>query len=540
MPSARPAARSGGAPTVDAKRRSVYVSTGNAYADPPQKMTNAIVALDIDKGTVKWFYQATPNDVWLGGCGARSNGNLGCPEQQGPDFDFSAAPLLATAGNTSVADHSAEVGRRLRRRSRQPASWSGSTASDRAADSAGAGAHRLTEQNVYFGVGDAQTPNAWWRARPRRLPPASRCGPPLRRNPRLCASTPRCNASQGGATTVIPGAVLAGSHDGGLRAYSTEDGKVLWEFDTNKTVRHRERRQGHRRQYRRLSAHRRRRHDLRELGIRRHRRASGQRAAGLRGGYGHGRSGTRRPGKGTPTYSQAGPGPALAQAPRGPGPFSPAHTVRVPWPSSRTDQIPPTTDDVDRIAAIDDPIVRNLRITYCYAQLSTAVAERTGSCSNWCTFATWASRQAGATIRGEDLLDTLRRRLRLPLGGTAPDSIDVARTAAPRDVPAPTSRLGRIVRAIHTPFDAFEATSDAVARGNLKVFAEIGARVCGWLAICPADATIHSAEFTRFLNTLRPGDPPDGQIHLQQAFTAYQRQRIESDPKRRAELVALG
>jgi polyvinyl alcohol dehydrogenase (cytochrome) len=33
---------------------------------------------------------------------------------------------------------------------------------------------------------------------------------------------------------VIPGAVLAGSHDGGLRAYSTEDGKVLWEFDTNK------------------------------------------------------------------------------------------------------------------------------------------------------------------------------------------------------------------------------------------------------------------------------------------------------------------
>ena len=53
-------------------------------------------------------------------------------------------------------------------------------------------------------------------------------------NPRLCASTPRCNASQGGATTGIPGAVLAGSHDGGLRAYSTADGSVLWQFDTNK------------------------------------------------------------------------------------------------------------------------------------------------------------------------------------------------------------------------------------------------------------------------------------------------------------------
>jgi polyvinyl alcohol dehydrogenase (cytochrome) len=53
--------------------------------------------------------------------------------------------------------------------------------------------------------------------------------------PRLCASTPRCNPSQGGAVTVIPGAVLAGSLDGGVRAYSVEDGKLLWTFDTNKT-----------------------------------------------------------------------------------------------------------------------------------------------------------------------------------------------------------------------------------------------------------------------------------------------------------------
>ena len=34
--------------------------------------------------------------------------------------------------------------------------------------------------------------------------------------------------------TLIPGAVIAGSHDGGLRAYSTADGKVIWQFDTNK------------------------------------------------------------------------------------------------------------------------------------------------------------------------------------------------------------------------------------------------------------------------------------------------------------------
>ena len=200
---------------------------------------------------------------------------------------------------------------------------------------------------------------------------------------------------------------------------------------------------------------------------------------------------------------------------------------------------PPTADDVERIARIDDPIVRNLRITHCYAQLSTAVAARTGECSNWCTFATWASRQAGATIRGEDMLDTLRHRLRLTSERPHPIR-SIWRALLRRGVFQPSSRLGRLVRAIHTPFDALETTSDAVARGNLKVFAEIARAFADWLHICPPDATIHSTAFTSFLNTLRPGDPPDGQMHLQQAFTAYQRQRIESDPQRRAELVALG
>jgi polyvinyl alcohol dehydrogenase (cytochrome) len=32
--------------------------------------------------------------------------------------------------------------------------------------------------------------------------------------------------------TAIPGAVFSGSLDGHLRAYSTEEGKVLWDYDT--------------------------------------------------------------------------------------------------------------------------------------------------------------------------------------------------------------------------------------------------------------------------------------------------------------------
>jgi len=35
--------------------------------------------------------------------------------------------------------------------------------------------------------------------------------------------------------TALPGAVFSGSMDGHFRAFSTDDGKLLWDFDTLKT-----------------------------------------------------------------------------------------------------------------------------------------------------------------------------------------------------------------------------------------------------------------------------------------------------------------
>jgi polyvinyl alcohol dehydrogenase (cytochrome) len=88
-------------------------------------------------------------------------------------------------------------------------------------------------QNVYFGVGDYQSQNPGGvKAVQMATGKEVWSAPPPQ--PRLCAATPRCNPSQGGAVTTIPGAVIAGSLDGGVRAYSSEDGKVLWTFDTNK------------------------------------------------------------------------------------------------------------------------------------------------------------------------------------------------------------------------------------------------------------------------------------------------------------------
>jgi polyvinyl alcohol dehydrogenase (cytochrome) len=43
-----------------------------------------------------------------------------------------------------------------------------------------------------------------------------------------------CSSALSAAVTAIPGAIFAGSNDGGMRAYSTTDGSILWTFDTNR------------------------------------------------------------------------------------------------------------------------------------------------------------------------------------------------------------------------------------------------------------------------------------------------------------------
>jgi hypothetical protein len=196
----------------------------------------------------------------------------------------------------------------------------------------------------------------------------------------------------------------------------------------------------------------------------------------------------------------------------------------------------PSVADVQRIAVIPDPVLRNLAITHCYSRLAAAVARRTGAGANWCTFATWASRQAGSTIRGEDAVAFLRRRL-ARRGELLHPVQWLWRSLLRRGLLNPRSRLGRLTAQLHTPFDALERAGDAVARGNKKVFEEIGLQFARFLEECPPDARVDSPEMRAFLDGLRPGDPPDGQRYLREAFLRYQRQRAERTPKVRAELL---
>jgi hypothetical protein len=194
-------------------------------------------------------------------------------------------------------------------------------------------------------------------------------------------------------------------------------------------------------------------------------------------------------------------------------------------PDARRSSSAPSVDEIRRIVAIESAVVRNLEITYCYSRLAAASASRIGEGANWCTYATWASRQAGGSIRGEDLLAALERML---AGGRwiLHPVATLWRKLLRRGLFQRGTRLGRLMSELHTPFDAFELASDVVARGNLKVFEEIG------------------LQFARYLETghpsgLRPGDPPEGQRLLSQAFAHYEEARLANDPARHAQLALL-
>lgn len=198
----------------------------------------------------------------------------------------------------------------------------------------------------------------------------------------------------------------------------------------------------------------------------------------------------------------------------------------------------PTAAEIARVAALSDRVIRNLQITQCYVELSDAVRARTGSAANWCTFAAWASRQAGTTIRGEDLLDRFQRRLGQAASLLAPWE-SASRWLLRKGLFGTETRLGRVVAAIHTPFDAFERASESVAAGNLKVFAEIGKEFARFVETVPPDAPVDSPEMTAFVRGLSPGPPPEGQDYLKEAFAHFQQQRHEPDPASRAAWLLL-
>ncbi len=204
---------------------------------------------------------------------------------------------------------------------------------------------------------------------------------------------------------------------------------------------------------------------------------------------------------------------------------------------SATNHIP-TMDEVERIIAEVDPVLRNRHITQCYHELAVAMQARTGASANWCTFAVWASKQAGQTIRKEDLKRALGHTLH-ELPATLRVALQGAAAARPFGLTREHVEIKDILTRVFDTLHAVDVASEAVARGNKKVFEEIGREFARFVAVCLNDQSFDEEKIAGFCQDLSPGEPPDGQQYLQQAFTCYYQAFFEGDAHTRAELLLL-
>ena len=82
-------------PTIDSKRGLIYITTGENTSHPATETSDAIIALELETGEVRWLYQALAKDVWNMACGRNAGPN--CPAQAESvlkDFDFGGAAIL--------------------------------------------------------------------------------------------------------------------------------------------------------------------------------------------------------------------------------------------------------------------------------------------------------------------------------------------------------------------------------------------------------------------------------------------------------------
>ena len=234
-------------PAIDAKRGVLYVGTGENTSSPATDLSDAIVALSLVSGEIKWHFQATANDAFNMACGGRRSGSASCPKENGPDFDFGASVIIARnskgkdvllagqkSGGVYALDPDAQ-GALIWQRRIGPGSALGGVHWGIAAD----------DSQVYVPIADPpfvqgeRKPGVWalaiddgtdvWGYAAERG-----CAPAFQRN----APTPWPECSFGytfsAAVSLADDVVLAGALDGRAFAFDRNDGTVLWEYATNR------------------------------------------------------------------------------------------------------------------------------------------------------------------------------------------------------------------------------------------------------------------------------------------------------------------
>jgi polyvinyl alcohol dehydrogenase (cytochrome) len=208
-------------PTIDAKRKLIYVGTGNSFGRIAASTSDSILALRMEDGKMVWHHQEFAGDSFMSGCRPANAADTNCPEKLGPDYDFGGSSailqtvngkdILVAAGKGGVAigldpDADGKLVWRTQLWETQAPSASGLVVWGGASDG----------QRVYYPLQQAggglkalqlTTGKVDWNA-------------PINADRR----------GQAGPASAIPGVVFTGGWDGILRAVDAS-GKVIWSFD---------------------------------------------------------------------------------------------------------------------------------------------------------------------------------------------------------------------------------------------------------------------------------------------------------------------
>jgi polyvinyl alcohol dehydrogenase (cytochrome) len=222
-------------PTIDEKRGQLYVTTGDSYTEVDAPTADAVLAISLADGKIRWAAQTLKDDNFLIGCGPRRRG-ANCPLGTiGPDLDYGSSPILFTlksgkqivlAGQKSglVSGVDPDTGRQVWKTQVGFGSLFGGVEWGMAADN----------KALYVAISDGAAPREKAQAGLYALDPAT--GDFLWKSPAphvACGwHVNPCKNAQSAPVTAIPGLVFSGGQDGWLRAYAADTGRVLWDFDS--------------------------------------------------------------------------------------------------------------------------------------------------------------------------------------------------------------------------------------------------------------------------------------------------------------------
>ena len=191
---------------------------------------------------------------------------------------------------------------------------------------------------------------------------------------------------------------------------------------------------------------------------------------------------------------------------------------------------------IDAALATPDPVVENLRITLCHAELSLALREVLGADSgaNFHTWAVWGSKKAGRTIRREDAPW-------LAAATMTAGAIVGAALLCGRRAPTP---LGAAVGAAAGAAGSRALLSRSAAMilaGNATVLDDIGRVSAAFIAAFWEPGNRNAERLAEFVANVPDGDAVDGGKRLlRSAFAAYLEGSLSDDPDETQELILYG